>query len=50
MRSKIAAGLECSPDRIGVKGKTNDGLGPEGQGQAISAAVVVQLELDGAGR
>ena len=46
MRSNIAAGLECSPDRISVKGKTNDGFGPEGQGEAISATVVVQVELE----
>lgn len=46
MRANIAAGLECSPDRINVKGKTNDGFGPEGHGEAISATVVVQLRLD----
>ena len=45
MRSNIATGLECSPNRINVKGKTNDGFGPEGEGNAISATVVVQLEL-----
>jgi 2-C-methyl-D-erythritol 2,4-cyclodiphosphate synthase len=45
MQSNIAAGLECSPARISVKGKTNDGFGPEGQGEAISATVVVQLTL-----
>jgi 2-C-methyl-D-erythritol 2,4-cyclodiphosphate synthase len=45
MRSNIAAGLECSVDRISVKGKTNDGFGPEGRGEAISATVVVQLAL-----
>jgi 2-C-methyl-D-erythritol 2,4-cyclodiphosphate synthase len=46
MRSNIATGLECSPDRISVKGKTNDGFGPEGRGEAISATVVVQVELE----
>jgi 2-C-methyl-D-erythritol 2,4-cyclodiphosphate synthase len=46
MRSNIAAGLECSPDHISVKGKPNDGSGPEGQGEAISATVVVQVELE----
>ncbi len=45
MRSNIATGLECSPSRINLKGKTNDGFGPEGEGDAISATVVVQLEL-----
>lgn len=46
MRANIAAGLECGPDRINVKGKTNDGFGPEGQGEAISATVLVQLEVE----
>jgi 2-C-methyl-D-erythritol 2,4-cyclodiphosphate synthase len=50
MRANIAAGLRCSSDRISVKGKTNDGVGPEGQGDAISATVVVQLQVaDSAG-
>ena len=30
---------------LNVKGKTNDGFGPEGQGEAISATVLVQLEV-----
>jgi 2C-methyl-D-erythritol 2,4-cyclodiphosphate synthase len=46
MRSNIAAGLECNCDRINVKGKTNDGFGPEEQGDAISATVVIQVELE----
>ena len=46
MRSNIAAGLGCSLDRINVKGKTNDGFGPEGEGDAISATVLVQLQTD----
>lgn len=46
MRANIAAGLGCGPDRINVKGKTNDGFGPEGQGHAISATVLVQLQVD----
>jgi 2-C-methyl-D-erythritol 2,4-cyclodiphosphate synthase len=46
IRSNIATGLECSPNRINVKGKTNDGFGPEGGGEAISATVVVELELN----
>ena len=45
MRANIAAGLGSSPDRINVKGKTNDGFGPEGRGEAISATVVVQLQV-----
>jgi 2C-methyl-D-erythritol 2,4-cyclodiphosphate synthase len=45
MRSNIASGLDCSSNQISVKGKTNDGLGPEGEGDAISATVLVQLDI-----
>src|SRR4051812_25614749 len=34
--ANIANGLQCDPDRVNVKGKTNDGFGPEGKGEAIS--------------
>jgi 2-C-methyl-D-erythritol 2,4-cyclodiphosphate synthase len=47
MRTNIATGLGCTPDRINVKGKTNDGFGPEGQGDAVSATVLVQLLVGG---
>ena len=43
MRDNIATGLGCELDRVNVKGKTNDGFGPEGRGEAISATVLVQL-------
>jgi 2-C-methyl-D-erythritol 2,4-cyclodiphosphate synthase len=43
MRSNIAAGIGCQFDRVNVKGKTNDGFGPEGRGEAISAIVVAQV-------
>jgi 2-C-methyl-D-erythritol 2,4-cyclodiphosphate synthase len=43
MRTNIAAGLACDLSQISVKGKTNDGFGPEGRGEAISATVVLQL-------
>jgi 2-C-methyl-D-erythritol 2,4-cyclodiphosphate synthase len=46
MRRNIAAGIGCDVDRINVKGKTNDGFGPEGHGRAISATVLVQLRVD----
>lgn len=45
MRENIAAGLECSVEKINVKGKTNDGFGPEGRGEAISATVLVQVAV-----
>ncbi len=46
MRANIATGIGCELDRVNVKGKTNDGIGPEGQGEAISATVLVQLRID----
>ena len=45
MRANIAAGLGCGPRRINVKAKTNDGFGPEGRGDAISATVLTQLDV-----
>lgn len=45
MRRNIAAGLGCDVARINVKGKTNDGFGPEGAGEAISATVVAQVRI-----
>ena len=47
MRRNIAAGLGVPAELINVKGKTNDGFGPEGRGEAISATVVVQVETRG---
>lgn len=43
MRSNIAVNIGCDLSRVNVKGKTNDGFGPEGSGEAISATVVVQV-------
>lgn len=45
MRENIAAGIGCSPDRVNVKGKTKDGLGPEGGGKAISAVILAQIRV-----
>lgn len=45
MRRNIAEGLGVDIDRVNVKGKTNDGFGPEGRGEAISATVTVLVEL-----
>lgn len=42
IRAKIAAHL--GTDRITVKGKTMEGLGPIGAGEAIAAYAVVELE------
>jgi 2-C-methyl-D-erythritol 2,4-cyclodiphosphate synthase len=46
MRDNIAMGIGCDLDRINVKGKTNDGLGPEGRGEAISATGVAQIQVE----
>ncbi|MDA0160657.1 2-C-methyl-D-erythritol 2,4-cyclodiphosphate synthase [Solirubrobacter ginsenosidimutans] len=46
MRANIATGIDCDVDRVNVKGKTNDGFGPEGRGEAISANVLVQLRIE----
>ena len=41
MRANLAEALGIAPEQIGVKGKTNDHLGPIGQGEAIAAMAVV---------
>jgi 2-C-methyl-D-erythritol 2,4-cyclodiphosphate synthase len=43
MADNIATALRVARARISVKARTNDGLGPEGQGQAASANVAVLL-------
>ena len=44
MRARVAARLSVSADFVSVKAKTNEGLGPEGRGEAISAHAVVLIE------
>ena len=44
MRANLAGALAMSLDRVSVKARTNDGLGPDGEGSAASATVVVLLE------
>jgi 2-C-methyl-D-erythritol 2,4-cyclodiphosphate synthase len=39
----LAGTLGVEPDRVGVKGKTNEGLGEVGAGEAIAAHAVVLL-------
>lgn len=43
MRTNVADALAMSPDRVSVKARTNDGLGPEGSGEAAAASTVVLL-------
>jgi 2-C-methyl-D-erythritol 2,4-cyclodiphosphate synthase len=47
MRENIASALGCDSDRVNIKGKTNDGFGPEGVGDAISATVIAQVLTHG---
>ena len=44
IRKSIADALEIDIDRISVKAKTAEGLGPVGEGKAIKAEAVVLLE------
>jgi len=41
MRVSLAEALGIAPGQVGIKGKTNDHLGPVGQGEAIAALAVV---------
>jgi len=44
MRDRIAECLDLEPGRVSVKAKTNEGVGPEGRGEAIGAQAVVLIE------
>ncbi len=44
MQSNIAAALSIDPTYVSVKARSNDGIGPEGVGDAASATVIVLLE------
>jgi 2-C-methyl-D-erythritol 4-phosphate cytidylyltransferase/2-C-methyl-D-erythritol 2,4-cyclodiphosphate synthase len=44
MRANVAAALGIDVDRISIKGKTNEGVGALGRGEAIAAHAVVVLE------
>lgn len=46
IRNNIAAALELAPDRVSVKARSADGIGPEGRGEAASATVVVLVQRD----
>jgi len=43
MRTNLADALSVPLDRVSVKARTNDGLGPDAEGRAASAATVVLL-------
>ena len=44
IRESLARALDVSVDRIFVKGKTGEGLGPVGNGEAVEALAVCLLE------
>jgi 2-C-methyl-D-erythritol 4-phosphate cytidylyltransferase/2-C-methyl-D-erythritol 2,4-cyclodiphosphate synthase len=43
IRARLAAVLDVAPDRVGVKGKTNEGMGETGRGEAIIVHAVALL-------
>jgi 2-C-methyl-D-erythritol 2,4-cyclodiphosphate synthase len=48
MAENIASALSISPDRVGVKAKTNEGMGLVGASEGAAAFAVVLLEVDNA--
>lgn len=47
MRQRLADLLGCGSDRVWLKAKTGEAVGPIGQEQALAAECVVLLERDG---
>ena len=43
IKKAVAAALSISPDAVSVKGKTNEGLGEIGKGEAIAAYAVCEI-------
>ena len=46
MRERIAATLGVKLSAVSIKAKTNEGVGPEGRGEAISAHAVALIERE----
>jgi 2-C-methyl-D-erythritol 2,4-cyclodiphosphate synthase len=44
MRKEVAGALDIPVERISIKATTNEGMGPEGRGEGISAYAVVLVE------
>ena len=49
MREKLAISLGISSTRISVKPRTNEGVGPEGRGEAIAVHAVAMVERNDSG-
>jgi len=47
MQERIAAGLGLAPDRVNVKAKTAEKMGPVGEGRAMEARAIVLLRRSG---
>ena len=45
IRRSLARALDVDPELVFVKGKTNEGLGPLGTGEAVEALAVCLLEM-----
>ena len=50
MQRRIASVLRVPPGRVNVKGRTAEGLGPVGRGEAIEVQAVVLLDESGPAR
>ena len=46
MRERLAGALGCAPERVSIKATTNEGMGPEGRQEGITARAVVLLQKE----
>ena len=43
MRERIAGALQCAPEDVGIKGKTNEGMGFVGRGEGLACLATATL-------
>jgi 2-C-methyl-D-erythritol 2,4-cyclodiphosphate synthase len=43
MRERLAGALRCSPEDVGIKGKTNEGMGFVGRGEGLACLATATL-------